>query len=71
MSILNISAVTIAIGNGIVSLISGSKIFESQSTELFFFAAVLIVNQVIFACLASKYKCKNNESPAKEILLEK
>lgn len=49
------SFVTIALGN----LIAAIKIFKSASTELFFFAAVLFVNQVFFGYLASQYKYVN------------
>lgn len=47
---------TIAVGNVIVTIISGAKLFESQSNELFFFAAILFVDQILFAYLAMKYK---------------
>lgn len=49
------SFVTIALGN----LIAAIKIFKSASIELFFFAAVLFVNQVFFGYLASQYKYVN------------
>lgn len=56
----------------IVSLVSGSKMFSSLPTELFFYAGVLIVNQMIFAYLSSNYKSANSESAEKkESLLKK
>lgn len=51
---------TIALGNAIIALISGTKIFESQSTELFFFAGILLVDQIVFAFLASMYSSKKS-----------
>jgi dipeptide/tripeptide permease len=53
---------TIAIGSLIVALISGTKIFESQSTELFFFAGILLLAQIVFAILAYRYKSVNDVS---------
>lgn len=53
---------TIAFGNVIVALISGTKIFNSQSTELFFFAGIMFLDMVVFAFLASKYKYKKSDS---------
>lgn len=47
--------ITIALGNLLVALISGSKIFSSPSTELFFFSGVLFVDQIIFVFLARRY----------------
>ncbi|CRL01737.1 CLUMA_CG014953, isoform A [Clunio marinus] len=53
---------TIAFGNLIVALISGTKIFESPALELFFFSGTLFVNQIIFGILAYKYKYVNGKS---------
>lgn len=58
----SLTFVTIAIGNLIVALISGTRIFESQAIELFFFAGILFVNQVVFGYLASRYKYVNEGS---------
>lgn len=54
--------ITMALGNLIVFFISGTKIFPSAAMELFFFAGILFVNQIVFAYLASKYKCQNSKS---------
>ena len=51
--------VVIAFGNMIVVLISGTKLFESQSTEFFFFAGVLLIFMILFGFLASRYKSVN------------
>lgn len=48
--------VVIAVGNLIVVFISGSKIFESQSTEFLFFAGVLFLFMTLFGLLAYRYK---------------
>lgn len=52
--------ITIALGNLIVALISGTRVFQSLPAELFFFAGILFVDQIIFAVLASKYKLRNS-----------
>lgn len=54
--------VVIAIGNLFVVLISGTKIFESQSIEFLFFAGVLFIFMIIFGCLAYRYKPVDQES---------
>lgn len=51
--------ITIALGNAIVALISGSRIFQSRAMELFFFAGILFVDQIIFGYLATRYKYVN------------
>lgn len=61
--------ITIALGNAIVAVISGSNIFSSLSNELFFFSGVLFVNQIIFGVLASRYKYSSESS--KKVLIEK
>lgn len=48
--------VVIAIGNLIVVLISGMKLFESQAMEFFFFAGILFIFMIIFGVLAYWYK---------------
>lgn len=48
--------VVIAFGNLIVVLISGSKLFESQSIEFLFFAVLLFLFMIIFGVLAYHYK---------------
>jgi dipeptide/tripeptide permease len=53
--------VVMAIGNLIVVLVSGMKIFKSQANELIFFAAVLFVAMIVFAFLASRYKPADHE----------
>lgn len=68
--------ITIALGNGIVSIISGTRIFKSRAAELFFFAGILFIDQIIFACLAAKYKYRSDDpnddnlltQPGKELL---
>lgn len=51
----------IAIGNLFVVLISGTKLFESQANEFFFFAGILFIFMIIFGFLASRYKRGNQE----------
>lgn len=51
--------VVMAMGNLIVVLISGTKLFASQAIEFFFFAGVLCVFMIIFGFLASRYKPAN------------
>lgn len=54
---------TIALGNAIIALISGINIFQSKASELFFFAGILLVDQIIFAFLASMYStAKKNKN---------
>lgn len=48
--------VVMAIGNLIVVVISGSKLFTSQSVEFFFFAGVLFAFMILFGFLASRYQ---------------
>lgn len=48
--------VVIAIGNIFVILISGTKLFQSQAIEFFFFAGMLFVFMILFGYLASRYK---------------
>lgn len=48
--------VVIAFGNLFVVLISGTKLFESQAVEFFFFAGILFVFMIFFGFLASRYK---------------
>lgn len=56
------SFITMALGN----LIAAIKLFESPAAELFFFAGVLFLNQVIFGYLASRYKYVNSTSDGHE-----
>ena len=51
--------VVIAFGNFFVILISGTKLFESQAIEFFFFAGILFIFTIIFGFLASRYKTVN------------
>jgi dipeptide/tripeptide permease len=51
--------IVIAIGNLFVVFISGTKLFESQSTEFFFFAGILFVFMILFGVLASRYEPYN------------
>lgn len=62
--------ITIALGNAIVSIISGTRIFQSQSAELFFFAGILFIDQIVFAYLASKYKYREDEPKAENLLTQ-
>ena len=62
---------TNALGNAIVAIISGLKIFESQATELFFFAGVLFINQIIFGLLAVNYKYSKSDTFKKDSLINK
>lgn len=47
---------TVAGGSLIVVVISGVAFFESQAYEFLFFAAIMFVDILIFALLASRYK---------------
>lgn len=47
---------TIAVGNLIVTIIVGAKIFESQTYEFALFAGLMFVDMAIFAWLAVRYK---------------
>lgn len=51
--------VVIAIGNLFVVIISGTKLFESQANEFFFFAGTLTVFMILFGFLASRYQPLN------------
>jgi dipeptide/tripeptide permease len=53
---------TIAVGNIIVALISGTRIFNSREVELFFFAGIMFLDMIVFGLLASKYKYKSSDS---------
>jgi dipeptide/tripeptide permease len=53
--------VVMAIGNLIVVLVSGMKLFKSQANELIFFAAILLIAMIVFAFLASRYKPADHE----------
>lgn len=46
----------IAIGNIPVVTVSGTKLFESQANEFFFFAAVLFLAMIWFGFLAKRYQ---------------
>lgn len=59
--------VAIAMGNLIVIIISGTKLFESQAIEFFFFAGVLFVFMIIFGFLASRYKSAHQRDKQKPI----
>jgi dipeptide/tripeptide permease len=48
--------VVIAIGNVFVIIISGTKLFDSQSIEFLFFAGILFVFMILFGFLAYKYE---------------
>jgi proton-dependent oligopeptide transporter, POT family len=48
--------VVIAVGNMFVALISGTKLFESQANEFFFFGGLLLISTIIFGFLALRYK---------------
>lgn len=48
--------VAMAIGNLFVAFISGTKLFESQAVEFFFFAGILFMFMILFGYLASRYK---------------
>lgn len=58
--------VFIAMGNIIVIIISGTKLFESQAIEFFFFAGVLFAFMILFGVLASRYKQANHEVVVKD-----
>jgi len=59
---------TIALGNVIVALISGTKMFQSQAAELFFFAGILFIDQIIFGFLALMYSKNKIESSGNKSL---
>lgn len=48
--------VVMALGNIFVIAISGTKLFESQSYEFFFFAGVALASTILFGFLAFAYK---------------
>lgn len=48
--------VVIGLGNVFVIIVSGTKLFESQAVEFFFFAGVLFVFMIWFGILASRYQ---------------
>jgi dipeptide/tripeptide permease len=54
--------VVMAIGNLCIVLVSGSKLFNSQAVEFFFFAGIFFVFMIFFAFLSSRYKSVNNVS---------
>jgi dipeptide/tripeptide permease len=58
--------VEIALGNSIVVLISGTKLFESQAVEFFFFAGILFVAMISFGFLASRYKYDQEDNSSKQ-----
>jgi hypothetical protein len=47
---------TIAIGNLMVTLISGAKIFSSQVYEFTFFLVILFIAVIFFSILAAKFR---------------
>lgn len=53
--------VVIGVGNVFVIIISGTRIFESQAIEFFFFAGVLCITTIGFGILASRYKAADSE----------
>ena len=61
---------TIAIGDAIVAIISGTRIFESRTIELFFFAGVLCLNQIGFGYLAHRYERSKKELEKEKIMLD-
>lgn len=61
---------TIAIGDAIVAIISGTRIFESRTVELFFFAGVLCINQVVFGILAYRYERSKKKSVKEKASIE-
>lgn len=57
--------VVMALGNIFVISVSGSKLFESQAVEFFFFAGMALASTVLFGVLAYAYKpfdAENKES---------
>lgn len=62
--------ITIALGNGIVSIISGTRIFQSPAAELFFFAGILFIDQLLFAYLATKYKYRADDPKDDNLLTQ-
>lgn len=48
--------VVIGLGNVFVIIVSGTKLFESQAVEFFFFAGVLFVFMIWFGVLANRYQ---------------
>lgn len=48
--------VVIAIGNLVVVIVSGTKLFESQQVEFLFFAGILLIFMIIFGVLAYRYQ---------------
>lgn len=47
---------TVAIGNTMPIFIAGSQMFSSQVVEYFMYAGLMVLDMIIFAWLASKYK---------------
>lgn len=60
---------TIAIGDAIVAIISGTSLFGSRFVELLFYAGVLCLNQIVFGYLAYRYQ-RFKEAAAKEKMLD-
>lgn len=55
-------SVSIGLGNLIVSIIAGSKIFDSQMYEFLLFAGLMFVDMIIFKFLVRMYmRSKQNE----------
>lgn len=60
-----------AFGNLIVAIVSGFKLFSSNSVELFFFSGLLFVSQIIFGILASKYQSPNKDFHENSVITTK
>jgi dipeptide/tripeptide permease len=59
--------VIVAFGNLFVVLISGLRIFESQTIEFLFYAGILLLATIVFGLLASKYKSSDRGKNEEEV----
>lgn len=53
---------SIALGDSLIPIISGTNIFKSQVYEFIFFTCLLFVNMIVFAFIAKSYEKSKNKS---------
>ncbi|KAG5683391.1 hypothetical protein PVAND_012676 [Polypedilum vanderplanki] len=53
---------TIALGDSLIPIVSGSKIFKSQAMEFTFFASLLFVNMIVFCFIVRKFNRKRQKN---------
>jgi len=61
---------TVAFGNVIVIIVAEAKAFDSQASEFFMFACLMIVDMIIFAWLAWRYVPREKRNKDYEIPME-